>query len=284
MAVADPRFRSGPPASPRVSPPPLPDTVAAATSATTWTQVWVKPGSEVWRAAAPSGPTRYLKVGAAGGVDGLDAEADRLRWLPGRTPLAVPTVVAHATADDVGVLLIEAVAGVPAHDPDLVLGGPDELVRSLGRGLRRFHDGLGPAGCPFTATAGELVSLAERRVAAGADDPSTMAATYRRHSAPALVDHARRSRPIDLAEDLVVAHGDPCQPNLLVDPATGEMASVVDLGRLGVSDRYRDLAIAARSLTDNLGPELVWRFFEAYGLDHPDPSRLEWYVLLDELW
>ena len=62
------------------------------------------------------------------------------------------------------------------------------------------------------------------------------------------------------------------------------VTGLVDLGRLGVSDRYRDLALVARSLVLNVGPEPAWRLFDAYGLPHPDPLRMEWYALADDMW
>ena len=115
-----------------------------------------------------------------------------------------------------------------------------------------------------------------------------MGATYARSSPERLLDHLVATVPPEpAAEDLVVTHGDPTQPNLLVDlghaggPA---VVAMVDLGRLGVGDRYRDLAITVRSLLMNLGPEVVPPFLDAYGLPHPDLARLEWYALVDDMW
>ena len=59
------------------------------------------------------------------------------------------------------------------------------------------------------------------------------------------------------------------------------IAGFVDVGRAGVSDRYRDLALAARSIEYNLGSEYVAPFFATYGVE-PDPRRTAFYRLLDE--
>jgi len=66
----------------------------------------------------------------------------------------------------------------------------------------------------------------------------------------------------------------------LLDP-TG-VCGVVDWGRAGIADRYADLACAVRSIADTVGPELIPHFFECYGIEHPDPRKLDFYALLTE--
>jgi aminoglycoside phosphotransferase len=107
--------------------------------------------------------------------------------------------------------------------------------------------------------------------------------SYQRRTADELLDHLRATRPAEPAADLVVAHGDAVMPNLLIGPEVN-VAGLVDLGRLGVSDRHRDLALVVRSLTQNVGPELGWRLFDGYGMAYPDPLRMEWYALVDDMW
>jgi aminoglycoside 3'-phosphotransferase-2 len=81
-------------------------------------------------------------------------------------------------------------------------------------------------------------------------------------------------------EDLVVAHGDACLPNFLA--RDGQLTGLIDCGRLGVADRYQDLALAARSISRNYGRAFIPAFFSAYGVDQPDEQKLAWYALLDE--
>jgi aminoglycoside phosphotransferase len=66
--------------------------------------------------------------------------------------------------------------------------------------------------------------------------------------------------------------------NILIQP-TG----MLDLGRLGVADRYQDIALALRHLEANFGP--AWRepFARAYGVADIDESKLAFFRLLDEL-
>ncbi|MCP5026589.1 MAG: aminoglycoside 3'-phosphotransferase, partial [Actinomycetia bacterium] len=53
----------------------------------------------------------------------------------------------------------------------------------------------------------------------------------------------------------------------------------VDLGSLGVADRWADLAIATWSTVWNYGPGWEDVLLEAYGIDS-DPRRTEYYRLL----
>jgi kanamycin kinase len=74
------------------------------------------------------------------------------------------------------------------------------------------------------------------------------------------------------AGDLVVVQGDACAPNTIIGP-DARFVGHVDLGLLGVADRWADLAIASRSLDWNYGPGWQDEFFAAYGVE-PDEQRL----------
>ncbi len=77
----------------------------------------------------------------------------------------------------------------------------------------------------------------------------------------------------------VVCHGDACVPNTLID-AGGSFAGHVDLGSLGVADRWADLAVAAWSMEWNFGPGYDGLVYEGYGVT-PDPVRIAYRLLWD---
>lgn len=79
----------------------------------------------------------------------------------------------------------------------------------------------------------------------------------------------------DDVDDPVIIHGDACAPNTILGD-DGRFAGIVDVGRLGVGDRWADLAIASWSLEWNFGPGHEEEFFTAYG-DAPDPERIRRY-------
>lgn len=185
---------------------------------------------------------QHLKWSPPGGPD-LDAERIRLAWAGAFTP--VPAVVDHGENGEGQWLLTTTIRGRSAVAPRW-RAEPDTAVRAIARGLRAWHDTLPVADCPFTWSADE------RRARATSSTP-----------APPPVDR------------LVVAHGDACAPNTLVDD-DGAWAGHVDLGSLGVADRWADIAVALLSLGWNYGPHREAAFLEAYGVD-PDPDRIAFY-------
>lgn len=82
------------------------------------------------------------------------------------------------------------------------------------------------------------------------------------------------------AEDLVVCHGDYCVPNVLLRGT--DVVGFVDLGELGVADRWWDLAVATWSVTWNFGPGYENQFLESYGALR-DEKRIRFYRLLYDL-
>ena len=84
-------------------------------------------------------------------------------------------------------------------------------------------------------------------------------------------------RPDD-SEDLVVCHGDPCAPNTIIGD-DGRWSGHVDLGSLGIVNRWSDLAVCSMSLDWNFGEGWQPVFFETYGIE-PDGPRIHHYRAL----
>ncbi|SKC81897.1 Aminoglycoside phosphotransferase [Maledivibacter halophilus] len=83
-------------------------------------------------------------------------------------------------------------------------------------------------------------------------------------------------------EDFVFTHGDYCMANIIL--LGNKLSGFIDLGRAGVSDRYQDIALAVRSFEHNFGTD-KWNdlFYKEYGIEDVDYSKIEFYILLDEL-
>ncbi|MGQ4597634.1 phosphotransferase [Nocardia sp. R6R-6] len=198
------------------------------------------------------------------------AEYERLTWLRGHG-IRVPEVAAF----DADVLLLaDASARSLAARADSDGRYPTSIGTVLGSVLRRLHS-IPIDECPFDGRLDVVLARARRHVIEDLVDPDDFDDDHR-GSVPAEI-FARLLAQRPGQEDLVVAHGDFTPSNVL----EGEI--LLDLGALGVADRYRDLAPAARDLRAGFGAAEVAAFFAAYGLAEPDESRLRYYRLLDEL-
>ncbi|WP_369794772.1 phosphotransferase [Cellulomonas sp. HZM] len=175
----------------------------------------------------------------------LRHEAERLRWAGAWVP--VPSVLELGADDEGSWLVTSTVPGRSAVDPRW-LAEPRTAARAIGAGLRALHDALPVEGCPFDW--GVATRLA------GAEPPL----------------------PVPEVDVLVVCHGDACAPNTLLHD-DGRWSAHVDLGALGVADRWADLAITAWSTEWNYGADFAGEVYEAYGVQ-PDEGRLAFYRAL----
>jgi len=146
--------------------------------------------------------------------------------------------------------------GLSAVDPRWI-AEPETAVRAVGEGLRALHDALPVEECPFDwGVASRIENTAGRCIR--------------------VPDELREAPPVDR---LVVCHGDACCPNTLIGD-DGRWTAHVDLGALGVADRWADIAVAAMSTGWNYGPGWEETLLAAYGIA-PDRERLRYYK---ELW
>jgi kanamycin kinase len=162
------------------------------------------------------------------------------------------------------------------------------LTFEIGAGAdRRFLKWV-PAGAPLDLAAeGRRMAWAclhvavPRPLAQGADDAGSWLLTT-----PVPGSNAAEPRWIGEAvipppDRLVVCHGDACAPNTLIG-ADGRWSAHVDLGALGVADRWADLAVATWSARWNYGPDWEQPLLDAYGVA-ADPERTAYYRLLYDL-
>jgi kanamycin kinase len=230
------------------------------------------PRTRTWRLTGPAGQQRYLKCAPADAEVTLRGEAARLRWAR-RNGLPVPAVVVVGAAGPAEWLLTEALPGRTAIDPGLT-ADPAALVRMLADGLRRFHQA--PAGdCPFPFGIDVALAQVARRVRAGLITAEDMHPEHAHLSPAVALAELERLRPD--GEDLVVCHGDYCLPNVLI--SAGQATGFVDLGELGLADRWWDLAVGSWSATWNLGPGWEDEFLAGYGVARDD-RRMAFYRLL----
>jgi kanamycin kinase len=192
------------------------------------------------------GGAEYVKYGPPDAEFDPEAEFDRLRWVrryvPAPEPIDHGWDVGFRWSRTAGLRGTTAVADSWRRRPELA-------VPELGRARRRFHDRVPVAECTWTWSVADRLA---GREASGIGE------------APEL--------------DLVVCHGDACNPNFLLDDA-GRCVGYVDLGTLGVADRWADLAAALLSLGWNYGDGWAGEFLSGYGIEL-DAAKLDYYTRL----
>ncbi len=214
-----------------------------------------------------------------------EREGTMLRWLHGKVP--APELIEYAEREGRTFLLMTRVRGRMACDP-YFLDRPALLTERLAQAMRMLWD-ADISDCPVRRDQETELAEARIRVERGMVDlnnvePATFGPGGFRDP-EALLLWLERNRP---SYEPVLSHGDFCLPNIFLTK-TG-VSGFIDLGDSGVGDRWRDIAICRRSLRDNLNgryasksrPEYSDRLFDALDI-RPDPEKLRWYLLLDEL-
>lgn len=240
--------------------------------------VWVNERGGVTFAVGAQPVACFVKWAPAGSGLDLTAEAARMAWAVAYTP--VPVILGEGADAEGAWLATTAMPGENAVS-ERYRRDPPAAVAAVGAGLRALHDDLPVEQCPFSWSPAVRLDRAATLPAPVSRDDATLAVPVSWDDAAhrgLTVGEARRilddPPPVDR---LVVCHGDACAPNTLIDE--GRWSGHVDLGALGVADRWADIAVATWSTQWNYGPGWEPALLDAYGID-PDPERTAWYRLL----
>jgi len=259
-------MRSGPPETPVE----IPGAVRALIATRPFEVVWRNElGGLTLRVGSTSTGVHVKWAPVTSGLD-LDGERRRLEWARTYTP--VPEVL-DAGADGDGSWLVMRSIDARNAVTSRWIEEPGTASVALGRGLRAMHDALPLATCPFEWSVATRVREVDDRGARPLDAFEGVTVTPD-HDPTASLDDLGAIPP----EDLVVCHGDACAPNTLLDGA-GRCVAHVDLGRLGVADRWADLAVMAWSTVWNYGPGWERHVYDGYGVE-ADVEKIRYYRLL----
>ncbi|XJC81037.1 APH(3')-II family aminoglycoside O-phosphotransferase (plasmid) [Delftia tsuruhatensis] len=230
-------------------------------------------GADVWRLDWPDGSCQFVKAEDDLPLAELPDEIERLRWMHTQG-LPCPEVLDTLLAQGRHWLLMSA---VPGRDLACTEGlSPQQTVELLASSLQGLHR-LPLEACPFDHRLEHRLADARARAKAGLIDEEDFDDERQGMPVQSLLDELYAGRPGQ--EDLAVTHGDACLPNFMVHQ--GQFSGFIDCGRLGVADRYQDLALTARSIERNLGKEWLAPFFALYGVEM-DAERIAFFCLLDE--
>lgn len=203
-------------------------------------------------------------------------EADRLSWLASRG-FPAPEVVEVGESEGLCWLVTTAVPGAPAAGP----WRPDEWTRVLDAvaDLAAGLHAIPAAECPFDRTLAVTLPRCRVAVELGTVDLDDL---DERHAGWSGADLLAELDALPAPqEDVVVCHGDLGLDNVLIDPDTLTVSGVLDTGRLGRADRWLDLAVVLRDITDELRISPAG-FLGRYGLSDVDEEKIFYYRLMDE--
>ncbi|MBY9062104.1 APH(3')-I family aminoglycoside O-phosphotransferase [Sphingomonas yunnanensis] len=256
----------------------LPPALAEALAGYRWARDTVgESGGAVYHLRGAAGaPDLYLKHGRGSVAEDITDEMTRLVWLAPR--VAVPALT-HFTRDtDAAWLVTRALDGETAYQ--LLETEPEQrvaVVDALANFLRRLH-ALPPADCPFTADHRHRLRRARARIDAGLVEGDEFDDARRGWSAEQVWAALTALTPF--TAESVVTHGDYSLDNLLL--RDGSVLGCIDVGRAGIADRYQDIAILWNCLGE-FGGALQERFLDRYGARPLDRRRLDFHLMLDEL-
>ena len=163
----------------------------------------------------------------------------------------------------------------------MLLGGhfyiAANIVDALAAFMRRLH-AIPVSECSFNSDHACRLARARERIEAGVVDVDDFDKEREGWTAEQVWEAMHRLLP--LAPDPVVTHGDFSLDNLLI--VEGKVVGCIDVGRAGIADRYQDLAVLWNCL-EEFEPSLQERLVAQYGIADPDRRKLQFHLLLDEL-
>ncbi len=207
-------------------------------------------------------------------------EANNLHWL--KQHIMVPTVYDFGKVDDIYYCIMEKLPGVMFQEN--TFDNPKSMIIEFSKALRRFHS-IDYSKLPHNH------SLKDKLMQIEMDYKNNkLTNTYfeKELQDKSVTEIYELLRSLDIIEDdLVLCHGDPCMPNIIVDSGN---IGYIDVVGIGICDRYLDLSIAIRTLRYNIemsGNEFtrghVLLFLKSYGIKKFNKQKFIYYLLLDEL-
>lgn len=208
-------------------------------------------------------------------------------WLPGKLP--VPSIIEVAKNESHVFVLMERLNSLSAAAPS-ARKDARQLMQALAQALKQLWS-LDITTCPSDQRLSQTLEQARTNLLQNrVDILQAEKETFRPNGfkdPKALLKWLEDQQP---QEDLVFSHGDFCLPNIFFSDDLTRVSGYIDLGRAGIADKYRDIALVYRSLSHNFAgvydnqpithadPAELFSYLEL----EPDWEKLKYYILLDE--
>ncbi len=218
--------------------------------------------------------------------DIIKNEHRMMDWLENK--VFAPKCICDYSENGKNYLLMSKISGKMSCD-DEYMQCPGFLISTLVNAMKKLWE-TDISDCPIKNDLNTMLKRAEFRVEHGLVDvndaePETFGKNAFKDPEELLI-WLYDNKP---EEDPVLSHGDFCLPNIFIDD--GKFSGFVDIGRMGVADRYQDIALCYRSLHHNFSGIYGGKsysgydksmLFEALGIEL-DFEKIRYYILLDEL-
>ncbi len=218
----------------------------------------------------------FLNIASGYGRYELDGEYDFLQEYYESLP--VPEVYAYCREGADSYLLTSTIEGEPLHTV-IDEFSSSQIIDLVGEALDLIAN---QPLIPGTSDALELeLQEVERIIRQGEIDRDSFLQNTGR--SPEAELEAIRAEQFFHRDD-VLSHGDFCLPNLMVKD--GELSGIIDWGKAGRGDIYRDLAALEGSMRRNVGQDGMKEFFTILDMDYADfrPAKIQYYNRIDQFW
>lgn len=226
-----------------------------------------------------------------------DNEAEMMQWLQGKLPVPKVYYYGKDKRGEVNYLLMSTVKGCMACDKEF-MEQPKRAVSLLAKSLRMLWS-VDISGCPSNRRLNRVLEIASEKVETHQINeeqfyPEGFEPEHFKTPREVLdylkIHEPGKSKRVKWKEDLVLSHGDFCLPNFFFREDFSDVSGFIDIGRMGVADRYQDIALCLRSFRYNLslyGQEDQYEdckkeLFSALAMK-PEEEKIYYYRLLDEL-
>jgi kanamycin kinase/aminoglycoside 3'-phosphotransferase-3 len=218
--------------------------------------------------------TYFLKVEPASGD--LEVEYRNILWLQDKLP--VPQVIEWVSDTDFNYLLLSEINGKMLCD-DYYLQNPLLAVSILARGIKLLQS-VNIENCPINNSLDIKLKDAAENIKLNRVDMADWESSSNGFSSPQdLLTFLCNNRPKN--EELILTHGDYCLPNIFGNNDC--LAGFIDIGRAGIADLWQDVALCIRSLWHNFNTK-EYDTLLLKQIDIPlNKEKLDYYILLDEL-
>ena len=198
-------------------------------------------------------------------------EREMMQWLNGK--LVVPKVIDYGFEDNREYMVMSELKGTYI---DELKTDPNECIAHFVRLIKLLHS-IDISDCPFDSRIdvrlAELSFLLQNGLASVDNWDEATPFTDPGEFYQWLCDN----KPMQ--EELVFSHGD-LTANVFFD---GSNDCFYDLGRAGVADKWLDIAFCVSDIRSWIGDKTYEdKFFELLGIE-PDYEKIEYFILLDEM-